>query len=63
MAKSYIEWAEEIAKKVNNESCTVTYIIMQLSKEMAKGTDDEKAKIMVANKMLNGEDQHEKVWL
>ena len=55
MAESYIEWAEEVAKKANREDCTVTTVIMQLTKEIAKGTDIEKAKIKVANEVLNGE--------
>ena len=42
---SYVEWAEEVAKKANKESCTVTTVIMELSKEMAKGKDEEKAKV------------------
>ena len=32
MAESYIEWAEEVAKKANREDCTVTTVIMQLTK-------------------------------
>ena len=54
---SYVEWAEEVAKKANKESCTVTTVIMELSKEMAKGKDEEKAKVDVANKILNGTEQ------
>lgn len=55
MAESYIEWAEEVAAKRNTEDCTVTTVIMQLSKEIAKGQDVEKAKVIVANRILNGE--------
>lgn len=51
---SYVEWADEVAQKANREDCTVTTVIMELSKEMAKGKDEEKAKVDVANKILNG---------
>ena len=54
---SYVEWAEEVAKKANRESCTVTTVIIELSKEIAKGKDEEKAKVDVANRILNGTSQ------
>ena len=52
--ESYIEWAEETANKCCSKY-SVTEIISKLCKEIAKHGDVEKAKVIVANKVINGE--------
>ena len=47
------EWAEEVAKKCNRNVLT---IMQEFCTEMIKTKDAEKAKIIVANKMINGGD-------
>lgn len=47
------EWAEEVAKKSNRNVLT---IMQEFCKEMVKTKDTEKAKIIVANRMINGGD-------
>lgn len=47
------EWAEEVAKKSNRNVLT---IMQEFCKEMVKTKDAEKAKIIVANRMINGGD-------
>lgn len=51
MSESYIEWAEEISRKGN---VPTNVVMMKLTRELVKEKDREKAKITVANKIING---------
>lgn len=51
---SLSEWAEEVANKVKgNENMSAPVIMAEVCKEMVKTRDIEKAKVIVANRLIN----------
>lgn len=52
---SLAEWASEVAGKVkNNDNMSVPVIMAAVCKESVKTGDIEKAKVIVANRVING---------
>lgn len=52
---SLVEWAGEVARKVKgNENMSVPVILSEVCKEIVISGDVDKAKVIVANRILNG---------